>query len=53
MNSDSAKSFAKIILLCAALLCNVGASFFAARLLPSIFLDTVFTVAVTVGAAAL
>lgn len=48
MNSDSAKSFAKIILLCAAaLLCNVGASFFAARFLPSIFLDTVFTVAVT------
>ena len=38
----------KTFLICVvALLCNVGASFFAARFLPSIFLDTVFTVAVT------
>lgn len=48
MNFFSAKSFFKIFALCLlALLGNVGASFFDARFLPSIFLDTVFTVAVT------
>lgn len=38
----------KIALLCVlALIGNVALSFFAARFLPSIFLDTVFTVAIT------
>ena len=48
MNSSSVKSFFKVFVLCLlALLGNVGTSFFAARFLPSIFLDTVFTVAIT------